>query len=89
VIISRDKSVDKRPKNDAAYAAYVTFKSANEASTAILALEDFEFEERTITASYGMTKYCSYFVRRANCPIPGCLFLHELATADVSLSKVV
>lgn len=42
--------------------AYITYSNWHEASMAILSLNGAEFEGRTLKVSFGMTKYCQYFV---------------------------
>lgn len=38
-------------------------------------------------ASYGTTKYCSYYLRGMSCQNPGCMYLHEPGEDADSYSK--
>ncbi|KAI9470022.1 MAG: hypothetical protein EXX96DRAFT_588464 [Benjaminiella poitrasii] len=56
---------------------YVTFTRKEDASDAIEGINGIEIEGRTIRASYGTTKYCTYYLRHMPCPNPNCMYLHE------------
>lgn len=62
------------------YSAYLTFHTEKEASTCIHATNGFELDGRKIKATFGTTKYCSYFIRDVVCPNPECLYLHCMGT---------
>lgn len=38
-------------------------------------------------ASYGTTKYCTYFLRNMPCPNPNCMYLHETGDEADSYNK--
>lgn len=38
-------------------------------------------------ASYGTTKYCTYYLRNMTCPNPNCLYLHEQGEDMDTISK--
>ena len=38
-------------------------------------------------ASFGTTKYCTYFLRNLPCNNPDCMYLHELGETDDSFTK--
>lgn len=40
-----------------------------------------------IRASYGTTKYCTYYLRNMTCPNPSCLYLHEPGEEADTISK--
>lgn len=40
-----------------------------------------------LTATYGTTKYCSFFIANKPCPKPSCLFLHEMASESNTLNR--
>jgi hypothetical protein len=54
---------------------------------AILAIDGFEYNRRILKASYGMTKYCSFFIKSLPCPNDDCLYLHKMAAEKDSFSK--
>lgn len=39
------------------------------------------------SASYGTTKYCTYYLRNMTCPNPTCLYLHEPGEEADTISK--
>lgn len=48
--------------------AYVTYHKPEDALRAILAVNNVHIDGRTLKASLGTTKYCSHFLRGAQCP---------------------
>ena len=88
IVVNKDKPFNRGTYDGPSFSAYVTFSHVNEASFAILALDEFEFDNRSIKASYGMTKYCSYFIKNMSCQNSDCLYLHTLASDDDCFSKV-
>ncbi|KAM3132977.1 hypothetical protein pb186bvf_014973 [Paramecium bursaria] len=71
--------------NPPSHAAYITYKNEIEASVAILvthiqyivACESFHLQERTVKASFGTTKFCTNFLKGAQCKIKECVYLHN------------
>lgn len=47
--------------------AYVTYNRCDDALKAILAVNNVHVDGRTLKASLGTTKYCSHFLRGAQC----------------------
>ena len=39
------------------------------------------------SASFGTTKYCTYFLRNLPCNNPDCMYLHELGNEGDSFTK--
>ena len=39
-------------------------------------------DQRALRCAVGTTKYCSFFLRRQECPNPNCLYLHEIARTE-------
>jgi CCR4-NOT transcription complex subunit 4 len=89
IVVNKDKPFNRGSNDGPSFSAYVTFSQVNEASLAILALDELEFDGRIIKASYGMTKYCSYFIKNTPCPNSDCLYLHALANDQDCYSKVL
>mmetsp|Transcript_16571 Transcript_16571/g.7884 ORF Transcript_16571/g.7884 Transcript_16571/m.7884 type:complete len:99 (-) Transcript_16571:505-801(-) len=54
--------------NGPSYSAYVTYLTEREATVAIQAVDGYHIDNRTLRASYGTTKYCSFFLRDLPCP---------------------
>lgn len=67
--------------------AYVTFQRNEDAEKAIFLVDGSVFDGRVLRATYGTTKYCSYFLRGIPCPNPGCMYLHEEGERDNSFTK--
>ncbi|KAG2236037.1 hypothetical protein INT48_008129 [Thamnidium elegans] len=66
---------------------YVTFARKEDANRAIEAMNGMEYEGKTLRASYGTTKYCTYYLRHMSCPNPNCMYLHEPGDDVDSYSK--
>ncbi|KAH9270652.1 hypothetical protein BASA83_007261 [Batrachochytrium salamandrivorans] len=56
---------------------YVTYARKDDATRAIDAVDGSLCEGRVVRATYGTTKYCSYFLKNQPCQNVGCQFLHE------------
>lgn len=78
------------------YSAYVTYSTPREASICILvfyknlpikAIDKFELHGRQIRASFGTTKYCSYFLKGQECQNKDCLYLHQTVPESETLPK--
>ncbi|XP_060068321.1 CCR4-NOT transcription complex subunit 4-like isoform X1 [Ylistrum balloti] len=67
--------------------AYVTYHRSDDALRAILAVNNVHVDGRTLKASLGTTKYCSHFLRGAQCPKQDCMYLHELGEEAASFTK--
>lgn len=69
------------------YSAYVTYEQEADAAFAIIGLDGFEFDGNILRASFGMTKYCSFFLRKLQCQSQDCLFLHKFAKKEDEFKK--
>ncbi|KAL0205521.1 hypothetical protein P9112_000828 [Eukaryota sp. TZLM1-RC] len=67
--------------------AYLTFETQHAAALTVYALDGLDFEGYNLKASFGTTKYCSFFLRGLPCSAPSCLYLHSIAPQDVSFKK--
>jgi hypothetical protein len=56
---------------------YITYQRKEDAQKAIEQVDGTNFEGKVIRATYGTTKYCSYFLKGQPCQNIGCQFLHE------------
>ena len=86
ISVKRNKSHSKKHYDVAVYSAYITFKTEVEASLCILSVDKFELGGQKLGVSYGMTKYCSYFLDGQTCRNDKCLFLHATAAEEDSFS---
>ncbi|XP_048779946.1 CCR4-NOT transcription complex subunit 4-like isoform X2 [Ostrea edulis] len=67
--------------------AYVTYNRCDDALKAILAVNNVHVDGRTLKASLGTTKYCSHFLKGAQCQKQDCMYLHELGEEAASFTK--
>ncbi|XP_034152916.1 CCR4-NOT transcription complex subunit 4 isoform X1 [Esox lucius] len=67
--------------------AYVTYLRSEDALRAIQSVNNVIVDGRTLKASLGTTKYCSYFLKSMQCPKPDCMYLHELGDEAASFTK--
>ncbi|KAJ3022592.1 hypothetical protein HKX48_005778 [Thoreauomyces humboldtii] len=56
---------------------YITFAKKEDAARSIEAVDGSVYDGKIIRATYGTTKYCSYFLKNQTCQNPACQFLHE------------
>ncbi|KAI7883799.1 hypothetical protein K492DRAFT_235185 [Lichtheimia hyalospora FSU 10163] len=56
---------------------YITYQRKDDAAKAIAGINGASFDGRSLRASYGTTKYCTYYLRHMACPNPNCMYLHE------------
>lgn len=68
-------------------AVYVTYVRKEDAAKAIHAVDGSIMAGRILRASYGTTKYCTYYLRNMTCPNPNCLYLHEPGEDADTISK--
>ncbi|KAJ2664578.1 transcriptional repressor general negative regulator of transcription subunit 4 [Coemansia sp. RSA 1199] len=66
---------------------YVTFAMRDDATRAINAVDGSMLESRVLRATFGTTKYCSYYLRNIPCQNPGCMYLHEPGEEADSFTK--
>lgn len=79
IVVNKNKAYNQNSPHGPSYSAYVTFSKPSEASIAILSLDDNVIDNHLIRASFGTTKYCSYFLKGIECNNKECLFLHKWA----------
>ncbi|SAM06918.1 hypothetical protein [Absidia glauca] len=68
-------------------AVYVTYHRKEDADRAIQTVDGHSIAGRILRASYGTTKYCTYYLRNMTCPNPSCLYLHEPGEEADTISK--
>ena len=79
IVVNKSKAYNQNSPYGPSYSAYVTFSRPSEASIAILSLDETMVDNHLIRASFGTTKYCSFFLKGVECTNKDCLFLHYLA----------
>jgi CCR4-NOT transcription complex subunit 4 len=94
--VNKNKAYNQNSPHGPSYSAYVTFSKPSEASIAILSLDDKMIDNHLIRASFGTTKYCSYFLKGIECNNKECLFLHKWADendiikrGDLTSNKII
>lgn len=88
IAINFDKtSGHQRPVNLTA-SAYITYNSEVDAAIALLAVQDLCDGKPQLKASFGMTKYCSYYLAGMPCQNIDCAFYHSLASEKDFVWKV-
>ena len=66
---------------------YVTYSKPEEAYRCIETVDGCVLNDKVLRASFGTTKYCSYFLRNRPCTNPDCMYLHELGDDKDSFTK--
>lgn len=69
------------------FSAYITYRTREDALAAIRGLSGVIVEGRALKATYGTTKYCSFFLRGVACSNPSCLYLHKVADDEDCFTK--
>ncbi|KAG1468504.1 hypothetical protein G6F56_003793 [Rhizopus delemar] len=73
-------AVGKPPSTTAGF--YLTFAREEDASKAVEGLNGMKFEGETVRAYFGTTKYCMYYLNHTECPVNGCIYLHDFVADD-------
>jgi CCR4-NOT transcription complex subunit 4 len=79
IVVNKTKAYNPNGPNGPSYSAYISYSTEQEASIAILAIDNIEVDDHILRASYGTTKYCTFFLKNLDCPNKDCLYLHHLA----------
>ncbi|CAM9526783.1 unnamed protein product, partial [Phaeothamnion confervicola] len=87
VVINHHHGVGPEDPRHGSASAYITFQYAEDAWSAIKAVDGFALEGRHVRASFGTTKYCNSFLRNLPCNNPDCLYLHELGDEEDRFTK--
>ena len=89
------KIVIYRLKDNPKYSAFITYKTIQEASLAILSVDQCTVNGKVIRVSFGTTKYCTHFKKGEKCPNKSCWYVHEsepkteiIYTASFSLNQI-
>ena len=80
IVINKKKAYNQNNPYGPSYSGYVTYSKPSEASIAILALDNTVVDNHLIRASFGTTKYCSFYLKNMECTNKDCLFLHKKAS---------
>jgi len=66
---------------------YITYVRKEDAARAIAAVDGSMSDGKVLRASYGTTKYCTYYLRNMVCQNPNCMYLHEPGEEADSYTK--
>ncbi|KAG9285322.1 hypothetical protein G9A89_010797 [Geosiphon pyriformis] len=66
---------------------YITYARKEDAAKAIDAVDGSISDGKVLRASYGTTKYCTYYLRNMVCQNPNCMYLHEPGEEADSYTK--
>lgn len=87
IIVNKHKAYYADNQKKPSYSAYISYSSPSEAASAILAIDSVTVDESLIRASFGTTKYCTFFLKNLDCPNKECLYMHSLADDEVIVNK--
>ncbi|KAM0687133.1 hypothetical protein COBT_001633 [Conglomerata obtusa] len=80
--------LNKRTSNlEATASAYITYAAETEATKCISEIDESCLEGKMIKATFGTTKYCSFYLKNVNCQNLECMYLHEKGKDCDSLTK--
>lgn len=88
IVVNKTKAYNPNGPNGPSFSAYISYNTAQEASIAILAIDNIEVDDHILRASYGTTKYCTFFLKNCDCPNKDCLYLHSLADDNDIVNRV-
>ncbi|GBE59821.1 CCR4-NOT transcription complex subunit 4 [Babesia ovata] len=86
IVINKSQSYNSHI-NGASYTAYITYSRKSEAALAIQSIDGSQVSGRTLRASYGTTKYCSFFLKGLKCTNVDCFYLHQYGDESERISK--
>ena len=78
IVVNTNHEYNPKGAVGPSYGAYLTFERAEDAALAILAVDQQSLEKRLLRASFGTTKYCSFFLKGQRCANKDCLYLHKM-----------
>jgi CCR4-NOT transcription complex subunit 4 len=77
VVVNTANGYQSTDSREQTYGAYITFAKASEASLAILAIDGKTILNNCLRATYGSTKFCTYYLKGKECNNKECLYLHS------------
>ncbi|RKP15918.1 hypothetical protein ROZALSC1DRAFT_18185, partial [Rozella allomycis CSF55] len=87
VVVNRKQVFSGTSTAGPSVSVYVTFAKKRDAALAIHTIDGSILDGRILRASFGTTKYCSFFLKNQTCPNPGCMYLHEQGEMCDSFTK--
>ena len=86
ISVKNNSNINRKNYGSPVYSAYITFSSELEASVCIGSMDGSLVGRQRLGASYGMTKYCSFYLDDQTCRNENCVFLHKSAASKDSFS---
>lgn len=86
-IVVNKNGYNQNFQGETTYSAYITYSSQEEASLALLAIDNCVIDGHVIRGSFGTTKYCTFFLQGIECSNKECLYLHEWAKDEDCIFK--
>ncbi|KAI9489866.1 hypothetical protein BDB00DRAFT_841112 [Zychaea mexicana] len=77
LVVSKRSTQQTGSQSSSSVGIYVTYCRKEDAAKAISGINGSTCEGRSLRASYGTTKYCTYYLRHMSCPNLNCMYLHE------------
>lgn len=77
-VINKGTAYTNAP-NGPSFGVHITYATDEEAAICIKACNGYDLDGKKLSATYGTTKYCTYFLRGRVCAKSDCLYLHKLA----------
>lgn len=88
VVVNNNKAYNSSGSNlGPSYSAYIYYSTNQEASLAILSVDSCAINNKVLKAAFGTTKYCSYYLKKANCPVKDCVYMHSAGNKADIISK--
>lgn len=88
IVVNKSKAYNPDGPHGPSFSAYISYCSSKEAAVAILSIDNIEIDGHIIRASFGTTKYCSFFLKQLDCPNKECLYLHDLSDETNVIHRV-
>lgn len=88
VVVNNNKAYNSSGSNlGPSYSAYIYYSTNQEASLAILSVDSCAINNKVLKAAFGTTKYCSYYLKKASCPVKDCVYMHSAGNKGDIISK--
>ena len=87
IVINKKKAYNINNKFGPSFSAYITYSKPEEASIAILSLDNHYVDKHLIRASFGTTKYCQFYLKGMECTNKDCVYLHKKARPEDIINR--
>lgn len=66
---------------------HLVYKTVEDATTAVCALDGFVINGKCLKASFGLTRYCRNYLQDLPCNLSKCNFIHSIVDHNFSFDK--